>query len=76
MQLTDYQFVFVPKWEVVGYPDYYFTTDKKLYHVTTNRIIKKRVKGYSIGYTLNNKFVILKNIKVKMLDRLSSNALV
>jgi hypothetical protein len=72
-QINEYQFILVPKWELIDYPFYYFTTDKKLYNIKTNRIIKKRVKGYSVGYTLNNKFVTLKNIKVKKINKLSNN---
>ena len=64
MQLTDYQFVHIPKWKIENHPNYYFTTDKKLYNSKTNRIIKKVVKGgLSIGYVIDKKFITLKNLK-------------
>ena len=64
MQLTDYQFVFIPKWSIKGHEDYYFTTDKKLYNSKTNKIIKKVVKGgYSVGYIIDGKFITLKKLK-------------
>lgn len=63
MQLTDYQFIFIPKWFLLNHENYYFTTDKLLYNSRTNRIIKKQVKGgYSTGYMIDGKFITLKNL--------------
>ena len=63
MQLTDYQFVFIPKYSIQGYDNYYFTTENKLYNSKTNRIIKQVVKGgYSRGYVINGKFMSLKKL--------------
>ena len=64
MTLTDYQFVFIPNWEIIGHEDYYFTTENKLYNSKTNRIIKESFKGgYSRGYLIDGKFITLKNLK-------------
>ena len=64
MKLTDYQFVFIPKYSILGYENYYFTTEKKLYNSKTNRIIKKTMKGgYSVGYVLNGKFITLNKLR-------------
>tara|TARA_R110000851_G_scaffold322550_2_gene488671 strand:+ start:1894 stop:2109 length:216 start_codon:yes stop_codon:yes gene_type:complete len=64
MQVTDYQFVFIPEWEVLSHANYYFTTNKELYNSKTNRIVKQVVKGgYSRGYVLDGKFITLKKLK-------------
>lgn len=64
MQLTDYQFVFIPKWSIKNHENYYFTKDNKLYNSKTNRIIKQVVKGgYSRGYVINGKFMSLQKLK-------------
>jgi hypothetical protein len=76
MKLTDYQFVFIPKWELKNHENYYFTTENQLYNSKTNRIIKKIVKGgYSIGYVIDGKFITLKKLKVllKLVDNKSLN---
>jgi len=61
--MKDYSILYIKKWKIKGFDDYYFTTDKKLFNYRTNRFSKKRVKKYSIGYTLNGKFYILKKLK-------------
>jgi len=76
MYLTDYQFVFIPKFKILSHPDYYFTVDNLLYNSKTNRIIKKRVKGgYSKGYTIDGKFITLKNLKplIRKVEKMSIN---
>ena len=74
MKLTDYQFVFIPKWEIKGHEDYYFTTDKKLYNSKTNRIIKQGFKGgYSRGYVIDGKFITLNKLK-KLLTKIKNES--
>lgn len=64
MQLTDYQFIFIPKWSIDKHDNYYFTTENKLYNSKTNRVIKKIVKGgYSVGYIIDGKFITLNKLK-------------
>ena len=45
MKLTDYQFVFIPKWLIHNRENYYFTTENELYNSKTNRMVKQTVKG-------------------------------
>ena len=67
MQLTGYQFIFIPKWSIKGYDNYYFTNENKLYHSSTNRVIKEVVKGgYSPGYVIDGKFITLKKLRPKL----------
>ncbi|MFD1292643.1 hypothetical protein ACFQ5N_02235 [Lutibacter holmesii] len=62
-KMNDYQFIHIPKWKIQGFDDYYFTDDKKLFNKRTNRFSKKRVKTYSVGYTLNGVFYTLNKMK-------------
>jgi len=76
MQLTDYQFIFIPKWSIKGFDNYYFTYERKLYNSKTNRVIKKVVKGgYSVGYVINGNFMTLKKLKPLLIkvSKLSKN---
>lgn len=76
MKLTDYQFVFIPKWSIIGYDNHYFTTGKELYHSKTNRVIKRIVKGgYSTGYVIDGKFITLKKLKplLRLVKKESNN---
>ena len=77
MKLTKYQLVYIPKWEIVGYENFYFTTNNELYHSRTNRILKKRVKCSSVGYELDGKFITLKRLLPLLIkiDKLSKNNL-
>ena len=62
-KLKNYQFVFIPKWKIEGYDNYYFTVDKVLFNSGTNRASKQVVRNCSRGYNLNGKFITLKNLK-------------
>lgn len=59
----DTSLIFIPKFNIKGYPDFYFCTENKLHNTRTNRILKKRVKCCSIGYELSGKFITIKNIE-------------
>ncbi len=61
--MTDYQLLHVPKWKIKGYNNYYISHDGVMVNDSTGRIVKKRVKGYSVGYTINGKFITLKNLR-------------
>ena len=61
--MKDYSFIYIKKWEIKGFEDYAFTTDKRLFNYRTNRFSKKRVKKYSTGYTLNGDFYTLDKLK-------------
>lgn len=71
----DYSFVYISKWKITGFDDYYFTTNKRLFNSKTNRFSKKVVRNYSIGYNLNGKFYTLKRLKplINKIDKLSLN---
>ena len=71
---TNYNFVVFFKYKVEGYP-YYFTDEKKLFNYETKRYSKKVVRGYSVGYNLNGKFITLKNLKPLLvrINKLSKN---
>ena len=60
--MKDLSFVHISKWLIKGYPDYYFTVDKRLFNCKTNRFSKNVVRNYSSGYNLNGKFITRKNI--------------
>ena len=61
--MTDYQLLHTTKWNIKNHPDYYFCSNNKLHNLKSRRQAKKRVKGYSVGYTINGKFTTLKNLK-------------
>lgn len=61
--IKDYSLIYIAKWQIQGFEDYYFTTTKKLYNKRTNRFSKKRVKNYSVGYTLNGSFYTLQKME-------------
>ena len=62
-QMTTITKSIVFKWKIIGHETYKFTNCKKLYNTKTMREIKKSVNGYSVGFWINKKFVILKNLK-------------
>jgi hypothetical protein len=62
--MKDYSLIYIAKWKIKGFDDYAFTVDKRLFNYRTNRFSKKRVKKYSIGYTLNGNFYILSKMEV------------
>ncbi|MFD0762991.1 hypothetical protein ACFQZW_12945 [Lutibacter aestuarii] len=75
--MKDYTYVYIPKWKIKGFPNYAFTVDKKLFNYKTNRFSKKRVKNYSVGYTLNGKFYTLQKLKkiTSLIGTVSNNNL-
>lgn len=53
-------------WEIEGFPQYFFGTDKKLYHLNSQGNAKEsklNLKGYTKGYFLHGKFYSLKRLK-------------
>ena len=47
------------KWDIVGFPNYFFGSDKKLYNAQTLRILKRCLVGYTQGYYLHGRFYSL-----------------
>lgn len=58
-----YDLNFISKWGIKGYPHYFFNSKKRLYNFKSKRYSKKVLRGYSIGYNLDNKFITLVNLK-------------
>ena len=71
---TNYNFIYFFTYKVAEH-NYYFTTEKKLFNYDTKRFSKKCVRGYSVGYNLNGKFITLKNLKSMLIKitKLSQN---
>jgi hypothetical protein len=56
----------VPKWNITGYPNYFFGEDKQLYRIDScDRIHqnKRILKGYSQGYVLKSRFFSLDRLR-------------
>ena len=72
--ITNYNYIHFFNYKVDGY-NYYFTTKKKLFNSDTKRFSKKVVRGYSLGYNLNGKFITLNNLKPLLIkvNKLSQN---
>lgn len=51
------------KWSIIGYNNYGFGVDKKLYNLKTGRELKQSMNCCSIGYWFGKKFLTLKSIK-------------
>jgi hypothetical protein len=58
----DLSLLHISKWLIKGYPDYYFTPEKRLFNSKTNRFSKNVVRCYSTGYNLNGKFTTKENL--------------
>lgn len=50
-------------YQIKGYEDYDFGSDKNLYNLKTGKKIKKVLKGYTRGFNLKGKFVSQNQIK-------------
>ena len=61
--LKNYEFVFIPKWNIDGYNHYYFTSDRTLFNSNTNRKSKQVLRKYSRGYNLDGKFITINNLR-------------
>ena len=66
--MNGYQLLNVPKWNIKNHPNYYFCSNNKLHNLKTRRQAKKRVKGYSVGYTIEGKFITLKDLKPLLIN--------
>lgn len=50
------------KWQLKDYPHIVISDDKKVYNFKTNRVLNQHLKGSTIGYTIEGKFLSLKQI--------------
>jgi len=55
--MYDIQINIIPKWKIKGFEDYFFCTEKKLYNAKRLKELKPKLKGYTVGYNLNGKFI-------------------
>lgn len=54
------------KWDIEGYPNYFFDEKGQLYRFTSRGEVKplpRTVKRYTQGYTLTSKFFSLKQLR-------------
>lgn len=67
----------VRKWNIIGYPNYFFGEDKQLYRIDSRDRIhqnKRILKGYSQGYILKSRFIPLTRLR-SLLVRCTDKAL-
>ena len=62
MQLFENQFIHIQKYTIKGYDYIFFSTENELINTRTNNILKNRVKGTSLGYEINGKWITNKKI--------------
>ena len=56
----------IRKWNITGYPNYFFGDDKQLYRIDSRDRIhqnKRILKGYSQGYVLKSRFFSLNRLR-------------
>ena len=51
---------------IKGQPNYVVTNNGEIINVKTNHILKRQVKGYSIGYWIQKKFYTLSALRMKL----------
>lgn len=51
------------KWQLKSYPNYKWSTCKKLFNTKTGRQIKKTLNCRSVGYWISGKFITLNNLR-------------
>lgn len=59
----------VRKWNIAGYPNYFFGEDKQLYRIDSRDRIhqnKRILKGYSQGYVLKSRFFSLDRLRTML----------
>lgn len=50
------------KWQLRDYPHILISEDRKLFNFKTQRVLSQHLKGSTIGYKIENKFLSLKQI--------------
>jgi hypothetical protein len=54
---------YIAKWQLKSAPHYWFTSCQKCYNTKSGKFINQILKGSTIGYIINSKFVSISNIK-------------
>jgi hypothetical protein len=57
---------YVAKWRIKGFNNYIVTECGKVINTERGKVIKRVVKGYSIGYNIAGKFVTLTELKKQL----------
>lgn len=50
------------KWQLRDYPHILISEDRKLFNFKTQKVLNQHLKGSTIGYKIENKFLSLKQI--------------
>jgi hypothetical protein len=61
--MYNYQINIIPKWNIIGYDNYFFDDKNNLRNKKTGKILQMQLKGYTKGFYLNGKFKSLTQIK-------------
>ena len=54
---------YIAKWRLKSAPHYWFTQCQKCYNTKSGKLINQILKGSTIGYVINGKFISISNIK-------------
>jgi hypothetical protein len=54
---------YIAKWRLKSAPHYWFIKCQKCYNTKSGKFIEQILKGSTIGYIINSKFVSINNIK-------------
>lgn len=60
-------------WFIKGYDGYGFSKDKLLYNIKTGRVVKRCLKGYTVGYNLNGRFISRNKLKPLLTKVIKTN---
>ncbi len=56
----------IAKYRLKTYPNYIYSTDKICYNTKTKRVIKQVMKGSTIGYIINSKFISINVLRADL----------
>lgn len=59
-------------WQIKNKPNYVVTKCGKIFNKKSGKLIKKVVKGYTIGFNIESKFISIKNLR-KNLEKIEKN---
>jgi hypothetical protein len=54
---------YIAKWHLKSAPHYWFTSCQKCYNTKSGKLINQVMKGSTIGYVINSKFISISNFK-------------
>ena len=64
---------YIAKWQLKSAPHYWFTKCQKCYNTKSGKFINQILKGSTIGYVINGKFISINNIKkdLELIEKLN-----